>query len=79
MIIVDSLKEDEGISSSEMVVNNYKRSKYNSFEDILNSIYPHITKYITNIETPIIDNTYKINKNISIASETSDKIEIIEL
>ena len=55
MIIVDSLKEDEGISSSEIVVNNYKRSKYNSFEDILNSIYPHITKYITNIETPIID------------------------
>ena len=78
MIIVDSLKEDEGISSSEMVVNNYKRSKYNSFEDILNSIYPHITKYITNIKTPIIDNSYKINKNISIASETSDKIEIIE-
>ena len=78
MIIIDSLKEDEGISSSEIVVNNYKRSKYNSFEDILNSIYPHITKYITNIETPIIDNTYKINKNISIASETSDKIEIIE-
>ena len=78
MIIVDFLKEDEGISSSEMVINNYKRSKYNSFEDILNSIYPHITKYITNIETPIIDNSYKINKNISIASETSDKIEIIE-
>ena len=37
MIIVDSLKEDEGISSSEIVVNNYKRSKYNSFEDILYS------------------------------------------
>ena len=78
MIIVDSLKEDEETSSNEMVVNNYKRSKYNSFEDILNSIYPHITKYITKIETPTIDNSYKINKNISIAPETSDKIEIIE-
>ena len=77
MIIVSSLKEDE-TENKDIIINDYKRSKYNSFEDILNSIYNYITKYITNIEVPKIDNKYKQSKSMNIKTSTKDKIEVIE-
>lgn len=77
MIIVSSLKEDE-TENKDIIINDYKRSKYNSFEDILNSVYNYITKYITNIEVPKIDNKYKQSKSMNIKTSTKDKIEVIE-
>ena len=77
MIIVSSLKEDE-TENKDIIINDYKRSKYNSFEDILNSVYNYITKYITNVEVPPIDNTYKQSKQMNINTTINDKVEVVE-
>lgn len=77
MIIVTSLDNDKFyITNSSNVIDDLDRMKYKSFKDILNSVYTYIEKYITNIPIPLINNEYKIAKNINLNDLNNSK-EII--
>lgn len=79
MIIVTSLNNDKFyITNSSNVIDDLDRMKYKSFKDILNSVYTYIEKYITNIPTPLINNEYKIAKNINLNDLNNSK-EIINV
>lgn len=79
MIIVTSLDNDKFyITNSSNVIDDLDRMKYKSFKDILNSVYTYIEKYITNIPTPLINNEYKIAKNINLNDLNNSK-EIINV
>lgn len=79
MIIVTSLDNDKFyITNSSNVIDDLDRMKYKSFKDILNSVYTYIEKYITNIPIPLINNEYKIAKNINLNDLNNSK-EIINV
>ena len=79
MIIVTSLDNDKFyITNSSNVIDDLDRMKYKSFKDILNSVYTYIEKYITNIPIPLINNEYKIAKNINLSDLNNSK-EIINV
>lgn len=79
MIIVTSLDNDKFyITNSSNVIDDLDRMKYKSFKDILNSVYTYIEKYITNIPIPLINNEYKIAKNINLNDLNNSK-EIINI
>lgn len=79
MIIVTSLDNDKFyITNSSNVIDDLDRMKYKSFKDILNSVYTYIEKYITNIPIPLINNEYKIAKNINLNDLNNNK-EIINV
>ncbi len=78
MIIVTSLDNDKFyITNSSNVIDDLDRMKYKSFKDILNSVYTYIEKYITNIPIPLINNEYKIAKNINLSDLNNSKEIII--
>lgn len=79
MIIVTSLDNDKFyITNSSNVIDDLDRMKYKSFKDILDSVYTYIEKYITNIPIPLINNEYKIAKNINLNDLNNSK-EIINV
>ena len=61
MIILTNIDESKLIgSNNNRIVDYLTRINYRSFQDILSSIYYHLSRYITNIEVPDFD--YKTNK-----------------
>ena len=78
MIVVTSLNPEKYINkNNEEILDYLTRIKYKSFKDILDSIYPFIEKYITNVEIPQIDKNYKIKKVIDLNSIKKNKVDIM--
>lgn len=61
MIFVTSLEENVLAYKDGEVIDDNTRSKYRSFNDILNSIYKYISKYITNINIEQLELTKEYN------------------
>lgn len=78
MIIIGSFKEQEDYIFDDGLVDYITRSTYKNYEQILNSVYPYIKKYIQNIETPLISKEYKLNKKINIKPTTTQTIQVTE-
>lgn len=78
MIIIGSFKEQEDYIFDDGLVDYITRSTYKNYEQIFNSVYPYIKKYIQNIETPLISKEYKLNKKINIKPTTTQKILVTE-
>ena len=55
MIILTNIDESKLIGSNNRIVDYLTRINYRSFQDILSSIYYHLSRYITNIEVPDFD------------------------
>lgn len=81
MIMITDLKEnDNSVSDEEGIIDFLTRINYRSYKDILESVYPYIHKYITNIELPTISEEYKYNYNSNIELDTEEpKIEVKEI
>lgn len=79
MIMIGSFQEKEDYIFDNQMVDYITRSTYKNYEEIINSIYPYIKEYITNIDTPTISKEYKINKKLNIKSNTTEKITVTEI
>lgn len=79
MIIVTNLEDDENTKSLLNKVDINLRKKYKSFNDILKSIYPNISKYIKNINLDdiYITQDYTIAKTFDYTSKIKKSNEVI--
>ena len=81
MIFVTSLDENVLAYKDGEVIDDNTRNKYRSFNDILNSIYKYIKKYITNIninELPLTK-AYNYQKDNNIKIESGNILTVNEL
>ena len=78
MIMLSSLTEKEDYLFDGEIVDYITRSNYNNFESIISSVYPYIKNYITNVDTPTINNDYKLKKEVSIKSTEENIITVNE-
>lgn len=79
MIIIGSFKEKEDYVFDNQMVDYITRSTYKNYEEVINSVYPYIKKYITTIETPTISKQYKQNKPINIKTNQTETITVTEI
>ena len=80
MILITNMQE-ELTEKQEGIVLNYTRLKYKSFQDILNSIYKSLEKYIVKIDLTKIDLTknYNLSKTSNYISKTNKKLDVKEI
>ena len=81
IILVTSLEENILAYKDGEVIDDNTRNKYRSFNDILNSIYKYISKYITNINIEELGLTraYNYQKDKKYNIESGNKLDVSEL
>ena len=81
MIFVTSLKENVLAYKDGEVIDDNTRGKYRSFNDILNSIYKYISKYIVNVDINELELTkaYNYQKDINYNITGGNKLNVVEI